>query len=119
VTVGDVADSLEKFGRFTYLHDGNDGWKHDVTVERAIPGREARPYPVCTGGERSGPPEGCGGPEGYKRLLRSLRSPSRAAELANLNPELFDQEEVNEQLRTIDSTRCNGLDRTVNRPFDL
>lgn len=118
-TVGDVAESLPKFASFSYLYDGTAGWYHDITIERAIPAREAKPYPVCTGGERSGPPEACKGPEAYKQLLRSLRSPSRAAELADLNPELFDQAEVNEALRAIDPGRCNGFDLSVNRPFDL
>ena len=48
--------------RFIYDYDFVDLWRHDLRVEQILEPRPGRTYPVCTGGQRAGPPEGCGGP---------------------------------------------------------
>jgi len=57
---------LARFGlrqgeRFTYEYDFADAWRHDLRVEAILAPVAGRRYPLCTGGARSAPPEGCGG----------------------------------------------------------
>src|SRR5207244_8878495 len=47
--------------RFLYEYDLGDRWCRDIRVEAMLPVEPGRCYPVCTGGRRSAPPEGCGG----------------------------------------------------------
>jgi hypothetical protein len=56
---------------FTYLYDFGDGWEHEITV--LGPGGDR---PGCVAGEGMGPPEDCGGPAGYERLLAALADPT-------------------------------------------
>ncbi len=61
-----------------YEYDFGDGWTHDVVLE-AIGGRQTRTkYPRCSAGARACPPEDCGGPHGYARLLATLADPGDA-----------------------------------------
>lgn len=57
--------------RFSYLYDFGDGWEHDIEV--IGPGGD---QPHCTYGEGACPPEDCGGPGGYHRLLEILADPT-------------------------------------------
>jgi Plasmid pRiA4b ORF-3-like protein len=66
--------------RFLYEYDFFDGWCHDVRVEALLPIKPARRYPMCTGGARSAPPEGCGGPWAFMEQ-RQRYSPLRLLEL--------------------------------------
>lgn len=61
---------------FEYHYDFGDGWIHDVCFESLLPRGDRRvSYPRLTGGERACPPEDCGGPWGYTRLLEALADP--------------------------------------------
>lgn len=57
-----------------YEYDLGDGWQHTVKVEKALGRDEHRSYPLCIGGARACPPEDCGGPMGYERLLNVLEN---------------------------------------------
>jgi hypothetical protein len=59
--------------KLAYLYDFGDGWEHTVTLIGIMPddGIEV----ICTGGERACPPDDCGGPGGYARLLTILANP--------------------------------------------
>jgi hypothetical protein len=57
---------------FAYTYDFGDNWKHKVTVEKITPSTPDLVLPSCTGGERAGPPEDCGGTWGYAELLEIL-----------------------------------------------
>ena len=63
-------------------------------------------YPRCIAGKRACPPEDCGGPWGYGDFLEAIRNPrhERHGELlewvgGEFDPEAFDIEAVNEELR--------------------
>jgi hypothetical protein len=47
--------------RFLYEYDLGDQWQHQIRVEAILPGKSSQYYPVCVGGKRCAPPEGCGG----------------------------------------------------------
>lgn len=56
-----------------YVYDFGDDWVHTVRLEKVLPREEGAEYPRCVGGKRACPPEDCGGPWGYARLLEILR----------------------------------------------
>ncbi len=60
-----------------YLYDFGDGWEHHVVLEaiEALPPEQRAPRPRCIGGRRACPPEDCGGPGGYARMLEVLANP--------------------------------------------
>ncbi len=58
---------------FVYVYDFGDSWEHEILVEEMLPPTgTAR----CLGGERSCPPEDCGGAWGYAEMLAALADPS-------------------------------------------
>ena len=92
--------------RFLYRYDFGDDWEHDIVVERVTDG--GKDGILCTGGERACPPEDCGGPVGYERLLQVLANPSdeEHAEMKqwvgrNFDPERFNVEAVNKKLAAL------------------
>ena len=68
LTLADLSLRLRQ--KLIYEYDFGDFWEHEIRVE----GREEakKPYPVCIGGGRAGPPEDVGRLDGYDRLLERL-----------------------------------------------
>lgn len=64
---------------FTYTYDFGDHWVHEIVVEERListPADEDEdPLPVLYGGERAGPREDCGGPDGHREMCEALRDP--------------------------------------------
>lgn len=88
-----------------YVYDFGDDWEHRIRVEEVLPAEPGREYPVCVAAERAGPPEDCGGPFGYERLLRALADPTDPehddrVEWAgeDFDPEAVDLDEINSRL---------------------
>lgn len=111
VAVGEVVP--EPGTRFEYVYDFGDHWAHELVIEAVEAPEPGASYPRCTGGERACPPEDCGGPGGYERVLAAIGvSPdadwldAREAEevrdwVGDFDPERFDVEEVNQRLEAI------------------
>lgn len=92
-------------GRLIYEYDFGDGWDHEIKIEKAFPAEPAMRYPRCVAGARACPPEDCGGPPGYERLLAVLADPKHAEHEEMLewaggpfDPETFDLDAVNRAL---------------------
>ena len=66
-----IADHFSLSGGYSadYLYDFGDGWRHVVELEAILRPDDGARYPRCIDGERACPPEDCGGPPGYERLL--------------------------------------------------
>jgi len=64
VRIGELLTSAGD--RLTYTYDFGDDWTHTVALEAVLPRSDAAPRAVCTAGERPGPPEDCGGVDGYE-----------------------------------------------------
>lgn len=63
--------------RFEYEYDMGDFWQHDIRLEQVLPLDPFDPrktYPGCVAGSGACPPEDCGGPPGYRRLLEERYS---------------------------------------------
>lgn len=94
---------------FVYEYDFGDYWEHTIVLEKILPKRKNQYYPICFDGERSCPPEDCGGSPGYEHLLEVIKDPDHEEfdELSdwlgdNFTPEEFDLKIVNELLKTKD-----------------
>ena len=89
--LGPVFDHDRK--RIAYEYDFGDSWIHAVELEKRVDG-ETFDYPtdtfieggksvfsgkpraaICVAGARNGPPEDCGGIDGYLRILDLLENP--------------------------------------------
>ncbi len=110
MTVGRLLQEVN--GPVLYEYDFGDGWSHRLELTgiglEASTDRRA----VVTAGERSAPPEDCGGPWGYRDLLKGMEAdrdlgpdgPDRewadesAGPWRNFDPGHFDIESVNEEL---------------------
>jgi hypothetical protein len=58
-----------------YTYDFGDDWQHEVALEQQAQPDPAVLYPRCLAGEGAGPPENCGGVQGYAELLAALSDP--------------------------------------------
>jgi hypothetical protein len=92
--------------RFSYEYDFGDSWDHTLLVEKILSPAEDTRYPLCLKGKRARPPEDVGGVRGYENFLKAIRDPSHDEHEEYLtwvggefDPEVFDLEKVNFQLR--------------------
>ncbi|HIK45427.1 MAG TPA: plasmid pRiA4b ORF-3 family protein [Leptolyngbyaceae cyanobacterium M65_K2018_010] len=97
----------EKF-KFYYLYDMGDSWEHEILVEKVLPPDPEVRYPTCLKGKRACPPEDCGGIWGYAEFLEAIQNPKHPEHQSMLewvggefDPEDFDLEETNRQLKQI------------------
>jgi hypothetical protein len=84
-----------------YIYDYGDDWEHTITMERILPRERGIIYPICIAGERSCPPEDCGGTSGYEDFLEIIMDPNHKEYEETLtwvegtfDPEHFDITEV-------------------------
>jgi hypothetical protein len=101
-----------KGSRFEYIYDFGDCWVHQGVVEERAEPRHGAGYPVCLDGERSCPPEDCGGIHGYYNMLEILKDPEdeeyetyREWLHEDFDPDKFDVNQANENLEEIEEMR--------------
>jgi hypothetical protein len=94
--------------RFIYEYDFGDSWIHRITVEKTQEPEEGAAYPRCVGGERSAPPEDCGGAPGYEEFLDAISDRDHEEHESMLewsggkfDPERFDLASVNRRLSSL------------------
>ena len=99
--------------RFSYEYDLGDEWIHQLIAEERFPPKQGVKYPICVGGQRACPPEDCGGPWAYSEFVEAVGKPDhrRHDELlewvgGEFDPERFDQEAVNTELRRLRTRRA-------------
>lgn len=103
-----LSDLGGKGGRLAYEYDFGDGWIHEIRIEKVFAAEPDKHYPLCLAGERACPPEDCGGPPGYERLLAILADPQHEEHEdmldwlgGDLDPETFDPAAVNASLGSL------------------
>jgi hypothetical protein len=108
-----VLPTANRRPRFSYEYDFGDEWIHQLIVEERFPPREGVQDPICVGGQRACPPEDCGGPWAYADFVEAIGNPEhrRHAEVlewvgGEFDPERFDQEAVNTELRRLRTRRA-------------
>ncbi len=92
--------------KITYEYDFGDGWEHEIVLEKIAADDASESLFSCVAGARACPPEDCGGPFGYERLLKILSNPKHPEydDMSEwigeeFDPEEFDLEAVNKELR--------------------
>ena len=88
-----------------YEYDFGDGWEHKIVLEKILQDYKDK-HPVCLAGRRECPPEDCGGPFGYQRLLDTISDPENPEYEDVLDwlgdgwdPKFFDETEISEKLK--------------------
>ena len=64
---------LHRQEKFLYICDTLHMWEWDVRVLDIQDGTEEHRMPLCLGGRGAAPPEYCGGPTGYRLMLKRQR----------------------------------------------
>ncbi len=98
----------EEKTKFYYEYDFGDSWYHKILIEKILPLEPDKHYPVCLKGKRARPPEDCGGIGGYYDFLKAIQdsnNPEHEHMLewvgGSFDPEAFDLDEINRELRKI------------------
>ena len=105
---------LHRQEKFLYVCDTLHMWEWDVRVLDIQDGLEGDYAPICVGGRGAAPPEFCGGPTGYRLMLKRQREGGamsdpvrlegfqsidrRLHELGPLQPDRFSLKEANARL---------------------
>ena len=71
---------LREREKFLYEYDFTDDWKHQIRVETISYPEQQPEYPLCLGGKRAAPPEGCGGPWAFQANPQPNEDIGRAIE---------------------------------------
>jgi hypothetical protein len=94
--------------KIVYEYDFGDSWEHEIVLEKVLAPEPGATYPRCTDGKRACPPEDCGGIWGYAELLEAISDPEHPEHeemsewlAEDFDPEAFDLDEVNVQLRRV------------------
>ncbi|HOX07044.1 MAG TPA: plasmid pRiA4b ORF-3 family protein [Planctomycetota bacterium] len=103
-----LAEALPKVGtRIVYQYDFGDGWEHEIELEEVLDPAPGMVVPSCIDGQRSRPPEDCGGTGGYEELLKTLAHPQHEDYEAmkewvgdHFDPEAFDLAAINKAIKT-------------------
>ena len=115
----------EERDSLAYAYDYGDGWEHLITLEAVLAKTDNTPRAVCTGGERDGPAEDCGGPGSYELIVAATdsASPDRAAarvefaeifgeevDASDFETTPFDVHQINAALAGLDANPAIGVD---------
>jgi Plasmid pRiA4b ORF-3-like protein len=66
--------NLHRQEKFLYICDTLHLWEWDIRILDIQEGTEEDHESLCLGGRGAAPPEGCGGPTGYRLMLKRQRS---------------------------------------------
>jgi hypothetical protein len=99
-----LASVVSPKARFKYTYDFGDCWEHSIVAEDAAE-NDGGGILECVTGKRACPPEDCGGPWGYQKLVRVMSAPSHPdydEELerfgGSFDPAAFDKDAINRRL---------------------
>jgi hypothetical protein len=90
--------------KFGYEYDFGDSWYHEIKIKQCRAPAKGMKYPTCLEGEKTAPPEDCGGIPGFYGMLETLSNPkdpeyARIKEwMGNYSPDRFDKDAINKRL---------------------
>lgn len=106
ITLADL--DLGSRDRLLYEYLFGEGWQVEVKIEKTTTVEKGVTYPICTAGERAGPPEDCGGLEAFHDMLACIKEPN--TELGrewlewlgpNYDPTVCEVDRINKGLRKL------------------
>jgi hypothetical protein len=71
-----LAEGLGRKRKLRYWYDFGDDWWHTIAVEKRLPADTAAPLAELVDGAGACPPEDCGGPWGYGKMLATVADPA-------------------------------------------
>lgn len=80
-----------------YVYDFGDSWEHRLILDRVRAGQPGIAYPRYVGGDRSAPPEDCGGIPGFYEMVAAIADPGHPGHdeareaFADYDPEVIDE----------------------------
>ncbi|CAN5439054.1 hypothetical protein BH11BAC1_BH11BAC1_23940 [soil metagenome] len=102
---------------FVYQYDFGDNWEHSIHVDKIELKDDNKKYPFCIDGQQKCPPEDCGGIRRYYEMLEILASKNHPEKKelkewlgARFDPNHFDKDKVNRQLKKIDKYIAEWID---------
>ncbi len=104
-----------------YLYDFGDGWEHRLIVTNVRAGDPDLSYPRYIAGERSAPPEDCGGIPGFYDMLDARADPDHESHaeaeewLEDYDPDSFDELPIKFALGRIANQRNTARARLARR----
>ena len=118
---------LHRQERFLYTLGFMDQWEWEIRVIDLQDGSESDERPVCLDGRGATPPQDCGGPTGYRLLLRrqeqreQMGSPTERAALAKLMADVYPDQpaDTREVLRSALAQGYQSLDRRLEQSGPL
>ena len=98
-----------------YVYDYGDNWEHEIKLLKIKTDIKFK-KPICIAGERSCPPDDCGGVSGFEGLLKILKNPQKQEYKEMMewigykyNPENIDIDSINKKLKRKDFG-CTQID---------
>ena len=116
---------LHRQEKFLYICDTLHMWEWDVRVLDIQEGIEGDQAPVCVGGRGAAPPEFCGGPTGYRLMLKkrqlegaAMSDPARMEMGIQMLAQACPDEPTDrwDLLRTVWGEAFQGIDRKIEKP---
>src|SRR5258708_10490193 len=108
--------------KFLYVCDVMDLWEWDVRVLDIQQGIEDDHTPLCLGGRGASPPEHCGGPRGYRLMLKRQQEGGAIADPAGVEAtiQMLASTPPDQPTRTWDLLRETLDERwgSIDRPFE-
>lgn len=104
-----LAAILKELGdSLMYEYDFGDGWMHEIRLEEILEEEKSSFPPVYLDGQRSSPPEDCGGVPGYREALKVLADKKhpeykemRTWVGRSFDPEKVDPDRINKSFHSI------------------
>jgi hypothetical protein len=94
--------------RFSYEYDFGDDWQHEVVIEAMESLPLVLKFATCLDGQRSCPPEDCGGTRGFEEFIEAVTDPKHPEHAEYLqwvghpfDPEAFSVAATNASLQRV------------------
>lgn len=114
--------------KFLYEYNFNDGWEHEIRLEKIFPFSPKKTYPFCLDGAYLAPIEDCGGAECFMEMINENSPWAIEARIQEIKEENEEEDWDNEELEYLEESLdywsrrhkfdCNKINRQLDRYFN-